>query len=899
MINKMLELMLGVLNNGIDKVVGVTLFIASCLACIDFILSILYEWSDNFSQVIKMFWKKIINYAFIFAVIKNWKIIMNEILKITFGIGYLFFPQEWVKSLNHASNVELPDLDGVYNILMENVLLFSKKMFSLSIIHNIGTILIMLIIIVVLLLCNFMIIKELVIQTVQFYVAACIGVILLIFSTFEQTKSMGSKIFNTLLNTCMSLLTTLALTGVALYAIKSAKDVVSSVETGDVIQLGDMLFYMFLMLLIAYLVNCSKEFANGIMSGNVSGSGGGTAILGAIGKVAVGAVTAAATVGTAAVGIKGALDAYKTAKEAGVSGIMNKAKVMSKGAKNSIKAFKGGRIGKLGSAAKKGVENLSKVASGQMGLGDFLGATVKGTAGAIKDQVTHDSAQAKIEKDMAKELDAENMTVSQFASELSEDEIKDIEKEWNEASDNSAIKQTYKDLDNYVKSKKFEKAFSAREAAKKAQKIQQGASEYAHYKAKMTGQKDKDSISKFKDEYIKNYTDSGSKGSQKQDRNGYNYSQSDFGSQDNSNFNDGSSYNNDSSNENSNASAGFNDEQENTTSSGFKDSFTNNAKSSTHSNKESMKNNFSGNIRNNNIPLNKTTFSMSDDTSSKLNDIQMNDIRNVKQNNGLNNNVSQNVNAYTDNTSMKNNFSGNIRNNNVPLNKTTFSMSDDTSSRLNDIQINDTRNVKPNNGLNNNVSQNVNAYTNNASMRNNFNGNVRNNNVPLNETTYSVNTNNNTNTNINTSTNTSTNTYSNNTSVSNNNASGHSYSVNNSNNVSTLSYSSNEPFTKFDNSYNKYEEETFIKALNTDPMTTVSMANDKMKDSTTFMGRAVAKNGKTLQFASDKLKNDAWIVKRAIKNDPTAIQFASDELKNNPEIQELAREIAASKKIEL
>lgn len=832
MINKMLELMLGVLNNGIDKVVGVTLFIASCLACIDFILSILYEWSDNFSQVIKMFWKKIINYAFIFAVIKNWKIIMNETLKMTFGIGYLFFPQEWVKSLNRTSNVELPDLDGVYNILMENVLLFSKKMFSLSIIHNIGTILIMLIIIVVLLLCNFMIIKELVIQTVQFYVAACIGVILLIFSTFEQTKSMGSKIFNTLLNTCMSLLTTLALTGVALYAIKSSKDIVAGVETGDVIQLGDMLFYMFLMLLIAYLVNCSKEFANGIMSGNVSGAGGGTAILGAIGKVAVGAAATVATAGAAAVGIKGALDAYKTAKEAGVSGIMNKAKVMSKGAKNSIKAFKGGRIGKLGSAAKKGVENLSKVASGQMGLGDFLGATVKGTAGAIKDQVTHDSAQAKIEKDMAKELDAENMTVSQFASELSEDEIKDIEKEWNEASDNSAIKQTYKDLDNYVKSKKFEKAFSAREAAKKAQKIQQGASEYAHYKAKMTGQKDKDSISKFKDEYIKNYTDSGSKGSQKQSGNGYNYKQSDFGSQDDSSFNDGSNFNNDSSNENSNASAGFNDEQENTTSSGFKDSFTNNAKSSTHSNKESMKNNFSGNIRNNNIPLNKTTFSMSDDTSSKINDIQMNDTRNIKQNNGLNNNVSQNVNAYTDN----------------------------------------------------------------VSMRNNFNENVRNNNIPLNETTYSVNTNNNTNTNINTSTNTSTNTYSNNTSVSNNNASGHSYSVSNSNNVSTPSYSSNEPFTKFDNSYNKYEEETFIKALNTDPMTTVSMATDKMKDSTTFMGRAVAKNGKTLQFASDKLKNDVWIVKRAIKNDPTAIQFASDELKNNPEIQQLAKEIAASKK---
>lgn len=835
MINKMLELMLGVLNNGIDKVVGVTLFVASCLACIDFILSILYEWSDNFSQVIKMFWKKIINYAFIFAVIKNWKIIMNETLKMTFGIGYLFFPQEWVKSLNHTSNVELPDLDGVYNILMGNVLLFSKKMFSLSIIHNIGTILIMLIIIVVLLLCNFMIIKELVIQTVQFYVAACIGVILLIFSTFEQTKSMGSKIFNTLLNTCMSLLTTLALTGVALYAIKSSKDIVASVETGDVIQLGDMLFYMFLMLLIAYLVNCSKEFANGIMSGNVSGAGGGTAILGAIGKVAVGAAATVATAGAAAVGIKGALDAYKTAKEAGVSGIMNKAKIMSKGAKNSIKAFKGGRIGKLGSAAKKGVENLSKVASGQMGLGSFLGATVKGTGGAIKDQVTHDSAQAKIEKDMAKELDAENMTVSQFASELSEDEIKDIEKEWNEASDNSAIKQTYKDLDNYVKSKKFEKAFSAREAAKKAQKIQQGASEYAHYKAKMTGQKDKDSISKFKDEYIKNYTDSGSKGSQKQDRNGYNYKQSDFGSQDNSNFNDDTNFNNNSSNENSNASAGFNDEQENATSSGFKDSFTNNAKSSTHSNKESMKNNFSGNIRNNNIPLNKTTFSMSDDTSSKLNDIQMNDTRNVKQNNGLNTNVSQNVNAYTDNTSMRNNFSGNIRNNNVPLN----------------------------------------------------------------ETTYSVNTNTNTNTNINTSTNTSTNTYSNNASVSNNNASGHSYSVNNSNNVSTPSYSSNESFTKFDNSYNKYEEETFIKALNTDPMTTVSMATDKMKDSTTFMGRAVAKNGKTLQFASDKLKNDAWIVKRAIKNDPTAIQFASDELKNNPEIQQLAKEIAASKKIEL
>lgn len=833
MINKMLELMLGVLNNGIDKVIGVTLFIASCLACIDFILSILYEWSDNFTQVIKMFWKKIINYAFIFAVIKNWKIIMNETLKMTFGIGYLFFPQEWVKSLNHASNVELPDLDGVYNILMENVLLFSKKMFSLSIIHNIGTILIMLIIIVVLVLCNFMIIKELVIQTVQFYVAACIGVILLIFSTFEQTKSMGSKIFNTLLNTCMSLLTTLALTGVALYAIKSAKDVVSSVETGDVIQLGDMLFYMFLMLLIAYLVNCSKEFANGIMSGNVSGAGGGTAILGAIGKVAVGAVAAVAIAGTAAVGIKGALDAYKTAKEAGVSGIMNKAKVMSKGAKNSIKAFKGSRIGKLGSAAKKGVENLSKVASGQMGLGDFLGATVKGTGGAIKDQITHDSAQAKIEKDMAKELDAENMTVSQFASELSEDEIKDIEKEWNEASDNSAIKQTYKDLDNYVKSKKFEKAFSAREEAKKAQKIKQGASEYAHYKAKMTGQKDKDSISKFKDEYIKNYTDSGSKGSQKQDRNGYNYKQSDFGSQDDSSFNDGSNFNNDSSNENSNASAGFNDEQ--ATSSGFKDSFTNNAKSSTHSNKESMKNNFSGNVRNNNVSLNKTTFSMSDDTSSKLNDIQMNGARNVKQNNGVNNNV----------------------------------------------------------------SQNVNAYTNNASMKNNFNGNVRNNDIPLNETTYSVNTNNNTNANINTSTNTNTSTYSNNASVSNNNTSGHSYSVSNSNNVSTPSYSSNEPFTKFDNSYNKYEEETFIKALNTDPMTTVNMANDKMRDSTTFMGRAVAKNGKTLQFASDKLKNDAWIVKRAIKNDPTAIQFASDELKNNPEIQQLAKEIAASKKIEL
>ncbi|WP_288186776.1 type IV secretion system protein [uncultured Sneathia sp.] len=496
-INEMLKVILVTMKAGLDKTIAITLLLATCMAGIDFVLSVIYEWSDNMTQFLKLFWKKILNYAFIFALISNWETIFKQAINIAFNFGYIFFPERWKAGLIKVNSApSTPDLDKIYDTLFQNIIFFGGKVNALTGWKNFGIKLISVLLIVVLMITVFLILKELIIQTVQFYVLSMIGVLLLMFSTFEQTKSVGSKIFTTLLNSLLSLIVTLALTGVGLTATENIVNAID--KTGDAFPFGDMVFYTFLMGIIAYLILCSKEFAQGIMSGNVTASGG-SAIMGMIGKAAVGAAGAVAGVAAAIVGIKGALQAAKVAQKEGMS-IKGTLKQAAKGYQKSVNAMKNTRLGKLGKAINNGIKATAKVASGQMGIGGLATATLGGLASTIGGQITHDKSKVAQQKDAI--TDIEDATAGDFVATLNEDELKEAEEKWNEASDNSEIKQNYNSLDEYVQGLQFDKKYAKAQYTNNKTREMKEAREYAYNKAKATGKKDKQSIKNFEKEFL-------------------------------------------------------------------------------------------------------------------------------------------------------------------------------------------------------------------------------------------------------------------------------------------------------------------------------------------------------------------------------------------------------------
>ena len=507
-INEMLKVILVTMKAGLDKTIAITLLLATCMAGIDFVLSVIYEWSDNMTQFLKLFWKKILNYAFIFALISNWETIFKQAINIAFNFGYIFFPERWKAGLIKVNSApSTPDLDKIYDTLFQNIIFFGGKVNALTGWKNFGIKLISVLLIVVLMITVFLILKELIIQTVQFYVLSMIGVLLLMFSTFEQTKSVGSKIFTTLLNSLLSLIVTLALTGVGLTATENIVNAID--KTGDAFPFGDMVFYTFLMGIIAYLILCSKEFAQGIMSGNVTASGG-SAIMGMIGKVAVGAAGAVAGVAAATVGIKGALQAAKMAQKEGMS-IKGTLKQAAKGYQKSVNAMKNTRLGKLGKAINNGIKATAKVASGQMGIGGLATATLGGLASTIGGQITHDKSKVAQQKDAI--TDIEDATAGDFVATLNEDELKEAEEKWNEASDNSEIKQNYNSLDEYVQGLQFDKKYAKAQYTNNKTREMKEAREYAYNKAKATGKKDKQSIKNFENEFLNKKNSSSSNSS--------------------------------------------------------------------------------------------------------------------------------------------------------------------------------------------------------------------------------------------------------------------------------------------------------------------------------------------------------------------------------------------------
>ena len=522
-INEMLKIILMTMKAGLDKTIAITLLLATCMAGIDFVLSVIYEWSDNMTQFLKLFWKKILNYAFIFALITNWETIFKQAINIAFNFGYIFFPERWKQGLIKVNSApSTPDLDKIYDTLFQNIIFFGGKVNALTGWKNFGIKLISVLLIVVLMITVFLILKELIIQTVQFYVLSMIGVLLLMFSTFEQTKSVGSKIFTTLLNSLLSLIVTLALTGVGLTATENIVNAID--KTGDAFPFGDMVFYTFLMGIIAYLILCSKEFAQGIMSGNVTASGG-SAIMGMIGKAAVGAAGAVAGVAAATVGIKGALQAAKVAQKEGMS-IKGTLKQAAKGYQKSVNAMKNTRLGKLGKAINNGVKVAAQVASGQMGIGGLATATLGGLASTIGGQITHDKSKVAQQKDAI--TDIEDATAGDFVATLNEDELKEAEEKWNEASDNSEIKQNYNSLDEYVQGLQFDKKYAKAQYTNNKTREMKEAREYAYNKAKATGKKDKQSIKNFENEFLnrKNSSSSNSNNSETNNSNSEDYSTS-------------------------------------------------------------------------------------------------------------------------------------------------------------------------------------------------------------------------------------------------------------------------------------------------------------------------------------------------------------------------------------
>ncbi|QXW66308.1 type IV secretion system protein [Streptobacillus moniliformis] len=380
MINNFVQIFSDMLSTGVLRTVSVVLFFMSVIASIDFILAFIFEYSNDFMSFIKVFLTKIFRYSIFFAIARYYVPVTDEFVNIIFRIGYLFFPSGRVP----RGRVGLPDFDEIFKFLYAGVTHIRKDWEKLSW-TQVGGQLTYLIIVLIVIFAIFLIIKEIIVNFVELKIIIALGVLLLPFNVFEQTKSIGSKLFHALLNSAGKLLVSICITGVTLQILQN-----NTFKSNGLIgvQIGNAISWTFLLGLAAYLVTNSRELGSMLING--TGSGNANNIFGQAMSTAISGGTAA--VGGAVVGasaIKGGLSkgtaAFKDGKN--MKGIFNAAR---KGMKEGSTIAKSGRLGKLGGKLSRGLQNTVGYASGSRSVMNAASDIWGATAGTTSEQVMHD-----------------------------------------------------------------------------------------------------------------------------------------------------------------------------------------------------------------------------------------------------------------------------------------------------------------------------------------------------------------------------------------------------------------------------------------------------------------------------------------------------------------------------
>lgn len=357
------------INQGLDRITTTSLLIATAFAAIDFAMMLIFEYANEFSQFFKKFLEKIINYSITFAIIKFYKVILNEITNIIFSIGYLFFDST-------PRRGQFPSFDEIFNTFRINILNMEAERQTLSW-SEIGTSLMYIVIMVIGMILIFLIIKEIIVNFLKFRIVGTLGVLLIPFAAFEKTKSIASKLWMALLQEGCILMVSIALTGVALRVMRGKE----FVGNNGTVNIGNAIAWLFTFGLVAFLVTNSKQIGSALANGtsvgrtsSVIGSAVAMAVGGAVGAVAAGGATYA--------GAKGAFTKGKAAMEAGKNfrGVMNDLK---RGAKEGIDAYSSTRTGKFAKMAGKGLSSAVGYATGakRFSFSDLKGG-LKNTADA-------------------------------------------------------------------------------------------------------------------------------------------------------------------------------------------------------------------------------------------------------------------------------------------------------------------------------------------------------------------------------------------------------------------------------------------------------------------------------------------------------------------------------------
>ncbi|ACZ01349.1 type IV secretion system protein [Streptobacillus moniliformis] len=387
MINNFTQIFSDMLSTGVLRLVSIVLFFMTMIAMIDFILAFIFEYSADMMTFLKVFFTKIFRYTIFFAIARFYVPITDELVNIIFKIGYLFFPSGKIPK----GRIGLPDFDEIFSFLFDSVLKIRDDWAKL---HwtQFGAQLTYLIIVLICIIGIFLIIKEIIINFVEIKVIIALGVLLLPFSVYEQTKSIGAKLWNALLNSAGKLLVSLCLTGITLQLLQK-----TTFNSNNNVNIGNAISWAFLLSLCAYLITNSKELGNMLING--TGSSNVNGVFGQALGVVVGGATAAmggAVVGASAV--KGGLTKGMAASRGGknLGGILKAAK---SGMKEGASVSKNSRLGKIGSKFSRGMQNAVGYATGNRSAMNMAGDLWGATFGTASDQVMHDGERLQEQKD--------------------------------------------------------------------------------------------------------------------------------------------------------------------------------------------------------------------------------------------------------------------------------------------------------------------------------------------------------------------------------------------------------------------------------------------------------------------------------------------------------------------
>lgn len=373
MIDQFVTIFIIAINSGI-KLMATSMIAFSCImACIDFTMIFITESITNFNALWSKILNKILRYGIFIAIGLSWFKLHDSIMKLLFGIGYLFWE-------NPPSSSEMGSFQKIYDSFTLNISdLFSE--FGAFAWYQIGQTIIILIGILIGYVCLFILMKEVMLSFFKLKIMFALGPLLLPFNMFDQTKSMGEKLFNGLLNAAAELVVTLSVAGISLKVMNMFPYVRDSTPN-----IGKLISWLFCMALAAFMVYYSKEMSSMLMNGSTfsrSSSAIGGVISGAVGAT-IGVATGGALVAAgAAGGISKAIQAGKDGL--GFKGVAGAFKT---GAKEGMKAGQNSFIGKVGGTVGKGIKTATSYATGQKSISNIAG-DIFGGAKNVKDIAGH------------------------------------------------------------------------------------------------------------------------------------------------------------------------------------------------------------------------------------------------------------------------------------------------------------------------------------------------------------------------------------------------------------------------------------------------------------------------------------------------------------------------------